>query len=175
MASILPTTTKFELVSPGFHPAVCCEFKDLGIVETRYGKKPKGMWVFQVDEEDQDGRRKEIRCKFNLTVGTVKKPSKVQELMGKWRKKPYTQEELENGDVDPERPVGVPCIIDVMHKTLDDGTEIHFVDGVHPPGDVKLTPKNYVPVDERAHTETHDDEPGVGPEVTGARNDRPPF
>ena len=175
MAPILPTTSKFELVSRGLQPAVCCEFKDLGIVDTPYGKKPKGMWIFQVAEEDKDGRRKEIRCKFNLAVGTVKKPSKVQEMMGKWRTEPYTQEELDKGQVDPERPVGVPCVLDVMHKILDDGTEIHYVDGVHPPADVKLKPKDYIPIGQRSGGSDEPDEPGVEPEVAGAQNDRPPF
>ena len=175
MASILPNATKFELVSRGLQPAVCCEFKDLGIVDTPYGKKPKGMWVFQVAEEDCDGRRKEIRCRFNLAVGTAKNPSKVQELMGKWRKRPYTQEELENGDVDPEKAVGVPCILDVMHKTLDDGKEIHYVDGVHPAADVKLKPTDYVPIEERSSESEASNESSTEPEVTGAQNDRPPF
>lgn len=149
MASLYPSQGNFVLITKGIHPAVCCEYLDLGIVETRWGKKPKGAWVFQVQETDEDGRRKEVKCKFNLTLGSAKKPSKVQKMMGKWRGENYTQEELENGDVDPEKPVGQPCLLDIDHTTLDDGTVVHFVDNVLPPGEVRLKPEGYVPVAER--------------------------
>jgi hypothetical protein len=183
MAPILPTQGEFELVSKGLHPAVCCEYKDLGIVDTKYGKKPKGMWVFQVAETNDEGKRKEIRCKFNLSVGTTSKPSKVQKMMGKWRGRSYSTAELENGDVDPEKPVGLPCLIDIEHMTLDDGTEIHYVDSILPPSDVRLEPQNYVPVDKRSRAQgsssssspDRGDEETPKPEVAGAKTDRPPF
>lgn len=176
MAPILPTQGEFELVSKGLQPAVCCEYKDLGMVDTKYGKKPKGMWIFQVAETGENGKRKEIRCKFNLAVGTVSKPSKVQKLMGKWRGQSYSQAELENGDVDPERPVGLPCLLDIEHTTLDDGTEIHYVDSVLPPNEVRLEPKGYVPLDERSRSsETTEESTTAKPEMAGAQEDRPPF
>ena len=175
MPAIYPTIGNFSLITKGMHPAVCCEFLDLGIVETQYGKKPKGAWVFQVDELDDDGQRKEIRCKFNMTVGSVKKPSKVQKLMGKWRGAPYDHEELENGDVDPECPVGQPCQLDIEHTTLDDGTTIHFVEQIYPPGDVCLEPEDYVRTNERPHGNNRDGEESTAPVVSGAHSNRPPF
>lgn len=189
MPKIYPSKGTFCLVTKGIHPAVCCEFLDLGIVETKWGKKPKGAWIFQVNELDDDGKRKEVKCKFNLTVGTVKKPSKVQKLMGKWRGEAYDQDELENGDVDPERTVGQPCLLDIEHTTLDDGTTIHYIDGILPPGDVRLQPEGYVPTSER-ETSTpsgngndrngtgprHEDpEESEAPVVSGAHANRPPF
>lgn len=176
MAPILPTQGEFEIITKGLQPGVCCEYKDLGMVDTKYGKKPKGMWVFQVAETAENGKRKEIRCKFNLAVGTVSKPSKVQKLMGKWRGQSYSQAELENGDIDPEKPVGLPCLLDIEHTTLDDGTEIHYVDSVLPPSEVRLEPKDYVPLDERSRsTETKEESTTEKPEVAGAQEDRPPF
>lgn len=181
MPALYPSKEMSTPVSKGLHPAICCEFLDLGIVDTRYGKKHKGAWVFQVDERDDEGKRKEIRCKFNLAVGTPTKPSKVQKLMGKWRGASYSQAELDNGDIDPEKPVGQPCILDVEHATLDDGTLIHYVDSILPAGEVRLEPVGYVPVAERAQTKTKGgngrdgggDEPHE--EISGARNDEPPF
>ena len=189
MPKIYPSKGNFSLITKGIHPAVCCEFVDLGIVETKWGKKPKGAWVFQVAELDDDGKRKEIKCKFNLSVGSVKKPSKVQKFMGKWRGEAYSQDELDNGDVDPERPVGLPCVLDVEHTTLDDGTTVHFVDGILPPTDVRLEPESYVPMSERetsAATGNGGDRNGAGPrdedgeeseapKVSGAQDNRPPF
>ena len=196
MPQLFPTSS-FTLITKGIHPAICCEFVDLGIVETKWGKKHKGMWVFQVAETEEDGRRKEARCKFNLTVGSTKKPSKVQKLMGKWRGQSYSEAELKNGDVDPEKPVGVACLLDIEHITVEDGTTIHFVDNVLPPGEIRLQPEGYVPVAQRSEGGDHgpdDDEgpgsPGSAPApppppppttippsqpIAGAQADRPPF
>ena len=162
MPQLFPTQGTFSLITQGLHPAICCEFIDLGTVDTRWGKKHKGAWVFQVDEREENGKRKEIRCSYNLAVGSVRKPSKVQKLMGKWRGQPYTQEELENGDVDPEKPIGQPCLLDIEHTEVEDGTTIHYVDMILPPGDMRLEPEDYVPVAER-------DPGGPSPASTGGQ------
>ena len=174
MPQLFPNETNFTLVPKGIHPAVCCEFVDLDVVETKWGKRHKAKWVFQVDSREEDGRRQEVHCKFNLTVGTAKKPSKVQKFMGKWRGQAYTEAELKNGDVDPERPVGQPCMLDIEHMTLEDGTTIYYVDNILPPGEIRLKPENYVPVAQRERGKTGSDEDSNDPDTGAAAPASPP-
>ena len=139
-------SASFALVSKGTHPAVCCEFVDLGKVETNWGRKHKGMWVFQVDETEENGRRKEVYCKFNLSVGALSQPTKVQRLMGQWRGRAYSLEEVKNGHVDPEKPVGHACRLEIEHATMEDGAVIHYVEHVRPPAETRLEPAGYKPL-----------------------------
>jgi hypothetical protein len=60
--------------SLGMHRAVCCQVVDRGLVNTQYGTKHKGWFIFQVEEliegtdSDFDGKRKEVRIGFNNTL-----------------------------------------------------------------------------------------------------------
>lgn len=114
MASILSETeSTFEIPSADVHSAVCCEFVDLGEQQSPWGPKTQGVLLFQVHERDSEGRQKEVRVYFTMTLGTSTMKSKVRKLLESWRGTPFTGDELKGFDI--EQVVGKQCRVLITH------------------------------------------------------------
>jgi hypothetical protein len=149
--------SQFEPASEDIHDAVLCEFKDLGVVDTPYGDKHQGLFVFQVEEENDLENRKEVRFFFNMTLGTESYPSKIRKIIEKWRGKSITDDEHGEG-FDLESLVGKPCRLDVSHRESQKGRTYAQVDSIAKAGKNKIKPEEYVPLDERKeNTKPEDD------------------
>ena len=88
MALAISTKSKnFAPVSEGIHNLVLARILDLGTVQDpMYGPKEKVMFVYVMDEKDEDGEHKLIVKSFNQTLG--KKAGLRKELKGLTRKDP---------------------------------------------------------------------------------------
>jgi hypothetical protein len=138
--------TTFEPASIDIHDAVCAEFKDLGDVSGPYGVKHQGLLVFQVEEENDEGNRKEVRFYFNMTLGTDSMPSNIRKYVEKW----FGKEIDIDAGFDPAVLEGQACRLDVDHKKSQKGDRVYAkIDSIMKPGSKKLKVKNYTPIDER--------------------------
>jgi hypothetical protein len=149
--------SQFEPASVDIHDAVCAEFVDLGMKANPFDGKElhQGQLVFQVAEEVEEGdfagQRKEVRLFFNMKLGTPTYPSKIRKIIEKWRGKPLTDEEVAEG-FSLEALEGVPCRLDISHKTNKDGSRTYaVVDSISKAGRKKLKVKDYTPVAERSN------------------------
>ena len=88
MAIAISTKSKnFAPVSEGVHNLMLAKVLDIGIVEDKlYGPKHKVVFVYIVDEADEEGQPKLIVKSFNATLG--RKAGLRKELKGLTRKDP---------------------------------------------------------------------------------------
>lgn len=140
----------YEIASEGVVDAVCCEFVNLGIVQTSFGPKPKGMYIFQISELTEKGKfkgsRKEVRWQFPLSWGSDSMPSNMRKMIEKWRGKKMTEEERQEFEM--ESVVGKACRLVIEHNVTDKGTFAN-INLIMKKGDVELSPLNYTPLADR--------------------------
>jgi len=156
----------FEPASVDIHDAVCCEFQHIGMQDTPFGPKDKGMLVFQVAELDENGKRKEVSLYFTMTWGTEKMPSLIRKVIEKWRGAAMSDADRENFEL--ESLVGKPCRLDVVQKESQKTGRVRaHIDSILRPGETKLTPLDYIPRAERQNAKGTNDKAGAtkDPEV----------
>ena len=111
----------FELIPAGNHVARCYMVCDLGEHEQEYqGQKSikrKVRLAFECPDElmsegDNEGRPFSVSKEYTLSLH--EKAALYKDLVG-WRGKPFTPEELDGFDL--ENLAGVPCMVNVVHKT----------------------------------------------------------
>jgi hypothetical protein len=61
--------SQYELPSEGIQAAVLADIVDLGLVDSKYGKKHKVNFVYFLEEVDKEGRQKRVFERFNFTMG----------------------------------------------------------------------------------------------------------
>lgn len=105
-----------ELPPEGVHQAVCCDVIDLGMVETRFGKKYKIRMVWQLDDPSDPSKRITVIKQYGATLNQMSKLSK--DLEG-WRGKAFSAEERKRFDV--EALIGKNCQLQIVHETMPDG------------------------------------------------------
>lgn len=134
----------------GPHQAVCVDVVDLGLLEQTWNGQKKTQHkvrvVWQTDEPMADG--KPFLASKRYTLSLNEKASLRHDLEA-WRGRPFTGEELKGFDV--ETVIGANCQINVQH--VDKGGTVYAnVISIMPltKGMVKLQPKDYVRVKDRA-------------------------
>jgi hypothetical protein len=112
--------SNFTAAPQGLHQAVCHEIRDMGVVETPWGKKPMVLIGWQLAEIDPEtNRRFFVFKRYNATLGKKAKPSNLREDLESWRGKAFTEQEAADFDLDALK--GVNCQLSVVHN-LKDGT-----------------------------------------------------
>lgn len=112
--------SNFSPAPQGLHHAVCCEIKDLGMVDSPWGSKPTVLISWQLGEEDPDTKRRfRVFRRYNATLGKAAKPSNLRADLESWRGRAFTQTEAESFDLDSL--LGKNCQISIVHA-LKDGT-----------------------------------------------------
>ena len=117
----LTTTRKessFTIAPAGQHGAVCVDIVDRGTVTGQYGSY-HGIWIiWLIDKVNEDfGDHYMVMSQYSLEL-TPK--GKLTKLLGSWRGKPLSDEELQGFDV--EKLLGVSCVLQVVHRQSGDNT-----------------------------------------------------
>lgn len=128
MAIMVADNSKTFVPAPeGLHQAVCCDAIDLGVVETKFGAKPRVELRWLINELNEDGRLFMVSKKYTASLN--EKASLRQDLEA-WRGKKFTKPELKGFDI--EQLVGVNCQVQIVHAVLDDGRTFANVKAVVP-------------------------------------------
>ncbi len=160
MAFILSATKKDWVPAPeGLHHAVCVDIHDLGIVETKFGLKPKVDIWWQIDElNPESGKRYGVRARF---TASLHEKALLRQMLETWRGRKFSADELKGFDL--EKLLGANCQVQIVHTTTDDGTVWADVKAVVPAprGAGKLEPEaGYVRLKDR--TNGHGTQPTAG-------------
>ena len=124
---VADNSKKFVPAPEGLHQAVCCDAIDLGVVETKFGAKPRVELRWLINELNDDGRLFMVSKKYTASLN--EKASLRQDLEA-WRGKKLTKPELRGFDI--EQLVGVNCQLQIVHAVLDDGRTFANVKAVVP-------------------------------------------
>lgn len=132
---------KYEQAPEGRFQAVCVDVIGPFEKDTNWGRKRKVRLVFQISERGSDGKRLRVSREYTASMHP-KAP--LRETLEAWRGRRFTEEE--ERAVDLERLVGQNCEIQVMHKAAPNGDVWANIQAILPmrPGDIKLTPEDYV-------------------------------
>ena len=101
----------FEPAPSGVHQAVCVDVVDLGIVPGKYGPKSKLKLIWQLKTRNKKGERFQVRATYTQSL---MEGSNLRRDLESWRGRSFTQEELENFDV--EKLLGVNCQLSLKQE-----------------------------------------------------------
>ena len=90
---------------------------DLGMVDDGFGVKHKVEIWWQLEERNPEtGTRFTVRKRY---TNSLHEKAALRKDLEMWRGRKFTQEELRGFDL--EKLLGVPCQLQTVHKTTDDG------------------------------------------------------
>jgi len=106
----------FDPAPEGLHRAVCVDVLDLGLQPSPWGEKHKVRIVWEVEAENSDGQRFQVRQTYNLSLN---EKATLSEHLEAWRGKKYTTEERTEG-IDLDLLVGQNCQLQIIHRESQD-------------------------------------------------------
>jgi hypothetical protein len=125
MSILMPKEDKmeFEDAPQGTHLGVCYRVIDLGTQLSNFGKmQRKIMQSWELPEEKMtDGRPFSIHKKYTLSSN---EKATLRLHLEAWRGKAFTDEEF--GTFDLGKLIGVPCLINILHKKEGDKTFVNI-------------------------------------------------
>lgn len=143
----------FTPAPEGSHLGVLVDVIDLGPQPTKFGTKPMVKFIYQIDEEMEDGKPFIVSGRFNATLQERASLRKhIQSLRGK----AFTPAELV--EFDPDELIGTNGILQVVHNVSDKGTfaNIDSIMPYDPRFGEKLEPRDYIRVQDRETFETEE-------------------
>lgn len=156
---------QFPTAPAGSFPAVCVDVVDLGLVENKFdpdaGARQMVRLVWQIDEDDKDGKPFMVRADF---TASLHEKAKLRKTLSAWRGRDFTPAELFGFDL--EIVIGQGCVLSVVHNTGSKGGTFANVAGV-----MKLAkgmkapdPREYIrvkdrPTEQRAERKHHEENP----------------
>lgn len=141
---------QYPTAPQGTFPAVCVDVIDQGMVTTKFGGEESTRHmvrvVWQIDEEDADGKRFLVRKDY---TASLHEKAKLRADLKSWRGREFTFDELVGFDM--EQVVGAPCMISVVHNQGSKGGTFANVGSVMKlmKGMAALTPDGYIRVKDR--------------------------
>lgn len=119
-----PEKREFKIVSEGVHYAVCTGVYYLGqcFLEYQGDRKllPKVLITWEVTDEFYDKDGEQMPCTIsNEYTFSFNEKAKLREHLVSWRGKQFTEEELQGFDI--RNILGVPCQLQILHKTSGNG------------------------------------------------------
>jgi hypothetical protein len=125
----------FDPVSAGVHQGVCYSVIDLG---TQTPSNPAYMAARKVQigweipgelvQTDDGPKPRVIGKEYTLSLG---KKATLRAALQSWRGRPFTEEELKGFEL--SKLLGANCLINVIHKTSDDGSKTYArIEGLMP-------------------------------------------
>jgi hypothetical protein len=109
--------SKFTPAPEGLFLSVCCDVVDLGMVDDGFGIKHKVEIWWQLDERNTEtGARFTVRKRY---TNSLHEKAALRKDLEMWRGRKFNAEELRGFDL--EKLLGVPCQLQTVHKTTDDG------------------------------------------------------
>ncbi len=135
----------------GVHQAVCVDVIDLGLVESSFGgenkRRHKIKIIWQIEAlHPETGKRFEIARKY---TASLHEKSSLRKDLQSWRGRAFNAEELRGFDLD--NILSVNCLLNLVHKTMDDGGVYANVEAIMPitKGMAKMEPVEYVRMRDR--------------------------
>ena len=107
----------FEPAPAGAHAAVCVDVIDKGMLDTQFGKKHKIDVAWQIAETRADGKPFLVFKRYTLSLN---EKATLRHDLESWRGKPFTP--AEEAQFDVETVIGVPCLVNIQHRTNGDKT-----------------------------------------------------
>lgn len=155
--------SSFAPCPEGLHQAVCVDVVDLGLQKGQFGEKHKVEIRWQVDVEDDRGRRFELRKWYTLSLH---EKSNLRKDLECWRGRKFTETELAGFDL--ENLLNANCQLQVIHNISDEGRTYDNVQAIVPHNAKvpKIAPQDYVRQKDRAKSSE------AGPSFD---SDEPPF
>lgn len=106
----------FKPAPQGLHRAVCVDWVDLGVVESKFGAREKVRLVWEIDETmEETGKRYIISQMYTPSLHAK---ANMRHHLESWRGREFTVEERKGFDLD--NILGKPCQIQVIHAAHDD-------------------------------------------------------
>ena len=103
----------YVLPPAGLCRAMCSEVVDLGEVDTQFGRKHQGRFIFEIDFTNPNtGKRVTAVQTFNVSLH---RKSQLRDILHKWLGRELAPAEAANFDLD--KMVGVPAILQIEHAT----------------------------------------------------------
>jgi hypothetical protein len=128
----------------GLHPAVCVDVIDLGLVEhPQFGTRRQVKFRWQIDKVNPDtGKPFLVSRTF---TNSLHEKSSLRPFLESWRGNAYTEEEATAGvDIEAEF-VGQGCLLQVMHKAVDDRVYANVTAALPmPDGFLAPEPRDYI-------------------------------
>lgn len=149
MAKAKDGEKEYKLCSPGAHTAICNMVVDVGMQQTGYGPKHKVYFRFEVPGErvewEKDGQKHEGPLSIGqfFTVSLSQK-STLRGFLESWRGRAFTKQELDGFDL--FNVAGVPCILNVVHNTVEGGKTYANIKAIMPLPKATAKPKAENPV-----------------------------
>ncbi len=106
----------FEPAPIGMHHAVCVDVVNLGLCDTKFGKKKQLKIVWQTKDRGSKGERYQIRRTYTQSLN---EKSNLRHDLETWRGRPFSRQELSEFDV--EKLLGANCQIQVIHRISAQG------------------------------------------------------
>jgi hypothetical protein len=123
----------FEIAPAGSHLAVCYRVIDLGTQQSSYQgeitlyRKLLIMWELP-DERMSDGRPFIISSQYTWSMS---ERANLRKDLEAWRGRGFTEEDFETFDT--ENLLGVPCLLNVVHRPAKDGSRVYAnIGGIGP-------------------------------------------
>lgn len=137
--------SNFEPAPQGLHHAVCCDVVDLGVQETKFGKKEMLQIRWQLEERMEANGRYLVTRRY--TSSTHEKAQLWKDIPS-WLGKIFTNQDREAFDL--EHLIGENCQLQVMHKKGNDGSTYAQVQTIVPSNnEEKLSVEDYIRVIDR--------------------------
>lgn len=119
-----------ELVPQGNYVARCYQMIEIGTVKEDYKGTPKENlkvrigWELPTEQRVFDEAKGEqpmvISAEYTLSMGDK---ANLRKVLESWRGKAFTEDEAKAFDI--TKLLGVPCLLNVIHKTSEDGSKTY--------------------------------------------------
>lgn len=130
-----PEGKNFTPAPEGIHVACCCDVVDLGLADHGFGEKHYVEIRFQLEDEDEGGKRFVVRRRYTLSLG---EKATLRKDLETWRGRKFTKEELAGFDL--ERLIGVAAQVQVVHRISEQGKTFANVSAIIPTGKGQKNP-----------------------------------
>lgn len=151
----------FTPAPAGTHAAVCCDVRDLGVLETKWQgetkRQHKILVSWQIDEARDDGKPFLVSKRYTLSLH---EKAGLRKDLEAWRGRAFTEAELHQFDV--EAVVGKGCLLNVVQKQVGGDTYANVTAVMALPRNMQApTVRDYVRFVDRKpdHPATEDHEP----------------
>lgn len=142
--------SNYVVAPEGSYSAVCVDVVDLGIVKTTWNNEEKESHkcriIWQIDEDHPSGGRFTVRQDYTASLG---EKANLRKMLESWRGRAFTDAELMGFDL--EQLVGIPCMINIVHRTGSKGGTFANVAAAMrlPKGMTQLQAEKYTRVKDR--------------------------
>lgn len=125
MSIIIKRGGNFKPAPEGICKAVCVDVVEMDNVSTAYGIKDLVRIVWETDNLMDDGRPFLASKRYSKTINIK---SNLRKALRAWRGKDYTDEELDNFDI--EKVIGASCQLNIVHEVGKDGNTYANIDAI---------------------------------------------